>query len=155
MICLAVVVSNQPEFTDGNALNQQKSQIRLYREKIVQCLIVGEYTKPEPYVLEILINYNYVEMRFRPDSMRDTWFLFGLEVSLAKRMGYQRDPSHFPSISPLQGEMRRRLWATILLGDTLIPSQMGLPRMILDMQCDTGATPVSHRICMILIWTRT
>ncbi|KAJ5324286.1 transcriptional regulator family: Fungal Specific TF [Penicillium atrosanguineum] len=52
-------------------------------------------------------------------------------------MGYHRDPSHLPGISPFAGEMRRRAWATILQGDILISTQMGMPRMIKDWQCDT------------------
>jgi hypothetical protein len=44
----------------------------------------------------------------------------------------------FPGISPLQSEMRRRLWATVLQGDILVSSQMGMPRMISDWKCDTA-----------------
>lgn len=66
------------------------------------------------------------------------WFLLALEVNLAMRMGYHRDPSHFPGISPLQGEMRRRLWATVILSDILISGQAGMPRMVCQWQCDTA-----------------
>lgn len=141
MIALAVVASHPTEVSnssDGNSGDVQRSQIRLYREITAQCLILGEYTKPGPYVLETLVNYTYIEMRFHADSSRDIWYLTGLEVLTAKRMGYHRDPSHFPGLSPLQGEMRRRLWVTVMLGDFLISSQMGMPRMISDWQCDTA-----------------
>ncbi|OQE70210.1 hypothetical protein PENNAL_c0120G02272 [Penicillium nalgiovense] len=56
------------------------------------------------------------------------------------RMGYHRDPSHFPGISSFQGEMRRRLWATVLIGDTLVSNQMGMPRMISDWKWATTET---------------
>ncbi|ROV93377.1 hypothetical protein VMCG_08405 [Cytospora schulzeri] len=138
MICLAVMASDASEFTHGNEMEQQRLQIELYREKIVQCLIMGGYTKAGPYALETIMHYVYVEMGFRADSSKDVWYLLALEVNLAKRMGYHRDPSHFSDISPLQGEMRRRLWVTVLLGDILISSQMGMPRLIADWQCDTA-----------------
>lgn len=43
-----------------------------------------------------------------------TWISTGSLVQIAMQMGLHRDPSHLPSITPLQAEIRRRLWATIL-----------------------------------------
>ncbi|KAI0892542.1 putative fungal-specific transcription factor [Annulohypoxylon nitens] len=136
MICLALLASDASDSSRGGEAEQL--QINLYREKIVQCLIMGEYTKSAPYGLETLINYVYIEFMMGIDAGKDIWFLLALEVNLAMRMGYHRDPSHFPGISPLQAEMRRRLWATVLLGDTLISSQMGMPCMINSAQYDTA-----------------
>ncbi|KAI0436328.1 putative fungal-specific transcription factor [Xylaria telfairii] len=136
MICLAMIVSDS--HGHGPETDQQPPQISLYREKLVQCLVLGEYTKPSPYVLEALIHYVYVEFLLCPDAKDDLWFLLALEVNMAMRMGYHRDPSHFPEIPLLQGEMRRRVWATVLFGDLLISSQMGMPRMICDSTCDTA-----------------
>ncbi|KAJ0335163.1 hypothetical protein COL154_013772 [Colletotrichum chrysophilum] len=111
--------------------------IEVYREKVVQCLIMGEYTNGGSHALETFMNYVYIEFRIREDAEKDVWFLLGIEVNLAKRMGYHRDPKHFPGITPLEGEMRRRVWATVLLGDSLISGQMGMPRMITSDQFDT------------------
>ncbi|KAI4142341.1 MAG: hypothetical protein L6R39_004978 [Caloplaca ligustica] len=138
MICLAVLASDTRDFAHGNEVEQKSVQIKLYRETIVQCLILGEYTKGGPHVLEAMIHYNYIELVIRADADKDIWFLLALEVNLAMRMGYHRDPSHFPVISPLKCEMRRRLWATVLQGDILISSQMGMPRMISESQYDTA-----------------
>ncbi|KAL2861158.1 putative transcription factor [Aspergillus lucknowensis] len=135
MICLACLASNQPGNPDTEL---QSLQIDLYREKTVQCLIMGEYTKPGPYVLETVINYIYAEFCVCTDANKDMWYLLAIEVNLAMRMGYHRDPSHFPGISPFQGEMRRRVWATVLLSDIMISNQMGMPRMISDWKCDTA-----------------
>jgi hypothetical protein len=133
MICLACLTSDTPD----TEVEHLSVQIDLYREKIVQCLVLGEYTRAGPYVLQTVINYVYVEFCLRTDADQDTWYLLALEVNLAMRMGYHRDPSHFPGISPFEGEMRRRLWATVLMGDTLVSNQMGMPRMIPDWKCDT------------------
>ncbi|KAI3329049.1 hypothetical protein HD806DRAFT_270683 [Xylariaceae sp. AK1471] len=137
MICLALLASDGTDSALGSGEVEQL-QINLYREKTVQCLVMGEYTNPSPYVLETLINYVYIEFIMATDAGKDIWFLLGLEVNLAMRMGYHRDPSHFPRISPLQAEMRRRLWATILLSDTLLSSQFGMPCMISAAQYDTA-----------------
>ncbi|PKY05134.1 hypothetical protein P168DRAFT_304196 [Aspergillus campestris IBT 28561] len=134
MICLACLASNQPDNPDTELLSLR---IDLYREKTVQCLIMGEYTKSGPYVLETVINYIYAEFGVCTDAKRDMWYLLAMEVNLAMRTGYHRDPSHFPGISPFQGEMRRRVWATVLMSDIMISNQMGMPRMISDWKCDT------------------
>ena len=118
-------------------MQQPSPHFNLYRGKMVQFLILGECTKSAPSVLEAMIHYVYIEFAIRADADRDIWFLLALEVNLAMRMGYHRDPSHFPGFSPLKSEMRRRLWATVLQGDILISSQMGLPRMISDWQSNT------------------
>ncbi|KAK2751223.1 fungal specific transcription factor [Colletotrichum kahawae] len=137
MICLALIASD----ANGSAASVDTAHhdvdIQLYREKVVQCLIMGEYTNGGRHTLETFMNYVYIEFRIREDAEKDVWFLLGIEVSLAKRMGYHRDPKHFPGITPLEGEMRRRVWATVLLGDSLISGQMGMPRMITSDQFDT------------------
>ncbi|CAG8886238.1 unnamed protein product [Penicillium salamii] len=135
MICLACLTSDVLSEPSPEDLSLQ---IDLYREKSVQCLTLGEYTRSGPYVLETVINYTYAEFCIRTDADKDIWFLLALEVNLAMRMGYHRDPSHFPGISPFHGEMRRRLWATVLMGDILISNQMGMPRMISDSKWDTS-----------------
>ncbi|EQB55721.1 hypothetical protein CGLO_04336 [Colletotrichum gloeosporioides Cg-14] len=137
MICLALIASD----TNGSVLSRELTDhdldIKAYREKLVQCLIMGEYTNGGTHTLETFMNYVYIEFRIHEDAEKDVWFLLGIEVNLAKRMGYHRDPKHFPGITPLEGEMRRRVWATVLLGDSLISGQMGMPRMITSDQFDT------------------
>ena len=58
-------------------------------------------------------------------------------MRIAMRMGYHRDASHYPRISPFQGEMRRSSWAMIVQLD-LITFQIGLPRMMKDWKSDTA-----------------
>lgn len=43
-----------------------------------------------------------------------TWISTGSLVQIAMQMGLHRDPSYLPSITSLQAEIRRRLWATIV-----------------------------------------
>ncbi|KAG8169789.1 hypothetical protein KVR01_000534 [Diaporthe batatas] len=109
--------------TAGDEMEDQRLKIESYRDSAVQCLVLGEYSKSGPYVLEVMVHYVYVEMLFHADSSKDIWYLLALEVNLAKRMGYHRDPSHFAGISLLEAEMRRRLWVTVLLGDVLLSTR--------------------------------
>ncbi|KAJ6186416.1 transcriptional regulator family: Fungal Specific TF [Penicillium mononematosum] len=135
MICLAVLASSAADSSSSPGF--RNPLVDTYREKIVQCLILGEYTKSGRYVFETLYHYLTIEYSIRKDADQDIWILSGISVNIALRMGYHRDPSHLPGISPFEGEMRRRAWATILQGDILISTQMGMPRMIKDWQCDT------------------
>jgi hypothetical protein len=59
-------------------------------------------------------------------------------VRLAIRMGYHRDPSNYPGITPYQGEMRRRIWAFVRQMDTMFSFQLALPGMIRNTDCDTA-----------------
>jgi hypothetical protein len=53
-------------------------------------------------------------------------------------MGYHRDPRHFKSISPYEGEMRRRVWTHIYIFDAVIATQLGLPTILKESICDTS-----------------
>lgn len=111
--------------------------VRSFREKAVQCLVLGGYTKAGPFVLETLILYLTVEHYLCEDAEFGVYLLLGVIVHLAMRMGYHRDPKHFSGIRPFDGEMRRRVWATIYHVDLGISAQMGLPRMVKERQVDT------------------
>ncbi|KPM41733.1 hypothetical protein AK830_g4834 [Neonectria ditissima] len=76
-----------------------------FRQKIVQCLVLGNYANGGPSPC--------------------TW-----------AMGYHKDPKHFKEISPFTGEMRKRVWATVVELDIGISAQMGHPRLIKQWQAD-------------------
>ena len=111
--------------------------VRIYREKVVQCLVLGKYTKSVPYTIETLLLYFMIGHFQCEDTQIGNWILLGIIVRIAMRMRYHRDASHYPRISPFQGEMRRSSWAMIVQLD-LITSQIGLPRMMKDWQSDTA-----------------
>ncbi|KAI0543224.1 hypothetical protein GGR58DRAFT_519341 [Xylaria digitata] len=135
MLCLSTLADETADTWAGEEYNPL---IDTYRERIVQCLTIGEYTNQGPYVLETLFHYLTIEFSVRKDADKNTWLLLGTIMNLAMGMGYHRDSSHFPGLSPFVGEMRRRMWATILQGDILISTQMGMPRLIKERQCDAA-----------------
>jgi hypothetical protein len=62
---------------------------------------------------------------------QDSWTQLGLIVRMAMTMGLHRDPSEFPQkISPFWGELRRRVWYTILELDLQMCIQCNMPACI-------------------------
>ncbi|KAI0478050.1 fungal-specific transcription factor domain-containing protein [Xylaria cf. heliscus] len=111
--------------------------ITTFRQRIVQCLVLGRYTKGGPYVIETLMVYFTSEYFLCKDAEIGVWIVLGIAVQIAMHMGYHRDPKHFPGMSPFESEMRRRVWATIFQLDLGISAQMGMPRLIKGSQVDT------------------
>ncbi|MCJ1391744.1 hypothetical protein MMC18_004609 [Xylographa bjoerkii] len=91
-----------------------------------------------PYALESLILYFLVEVFLLKEVEIGIWILVGSIVQIAIHMGYHRDATHFPNISPFADEMRRRVWAIIVQLDFSIATQMGLPRLIKESQTNTA-----------------
>ncbi|KAJ4258588.1 hypothetical protein NW757_003156 [Fusarium falciforme] len=128
------------DFPDGRAESLKAEYLSMkdgFREKAVQCLILARYTTGGPYILETLITVLTGEFILLKDGATDGWLSIGMILHLAMRMGYHRDPDHFPGISPFECEMRRRIWTTILQLDLVISLEMGLPRSATDTHIDT------------------
>jgi hypothetical protein len=144
-MCLAIRFEKSllgPSTTDPAAIFTQQElekKADMFRLRISQCLVLGNYIKGGPYVLETLMLYIAAEIFLRNDAEMDVWILMGTTVQIALHMGYHRDPSHFKGMSPFTAEMRRRVWATIVEMDLGISAQMGLPRLIKQWQTDTQA----------------
>lgn len=58
------------------------------------------------------------------------WTLSGCLVRSAILMGLHHDPSQFRSISVFQGEMRRKLWVTVVELDLQMSMHCGAPAMV-------------------------
>ncbi|KAI1084899.1 hypothetical protein F5B20DRAFT_523612 [Whalleya microplaca] len=111
--------------------------VNIYREKVIQCLTMGNYIRGGPHVVETLTLYLVVEHFMSEDTNFGISILASIVVQVAMRMGYHRDPKNFPTISPFEGEMRRRVWATINQLEHTLSSQMGLPSMLQQQHVDT------------------
>jgi hypothetical protein len=120
----------QDQGTDSSKIDLVSAHLAFYREKVVQCLILGDYTKCPPYTLELFLSYFIMEYLRSRDTQFGLWLLCGTLVRIALRMGYHREPSRFPNITPFRAEMRRRIWTMIVQLDLMSSMQNGLPRMI-------------------------
>ncbi|KAI1776790.1 fungal-specific transcription factor domain-containing protein [Hypoxylon cercidicola] len=137
MLCLAMLsyhkVGDEPPEWKGRSLDLAAE----YRLRTVQCLVVADYTKPVEYTVETLLLYLFGEYSSRWDADLSLWIITGIITRIAFRMGYHRDPDWFPSITPFQGEMRRRTWALLRMADIVFSYQVSLPTMIYDHDNDT------------------
>ncbi|KAK9858740.1 hypothetical protein MYU51_018049 [Penicillium brevicompactum] len=109
----------------------------IFRKRSSECLIQANYITPGRYKGEALLFYSLTEFYRSQDAQIGVSYLIGITIRLTMRMGYHRDPSHYPMLSAFEGEMRRRLWALLTQLDTLISFQIGVPRTIQPWQYDT------------------
>ncbi|EED13411.1 C6 transcription factor, putative [Talaromyces stipitatus ATCC 10500] len=121
-----------PEFK-GKSLDMSKS----FRHLMCQCLILADYTKPYPYLIETLVLHMHADFSETNEANIAIWVLVGIIARLAMRMGYHRDSKMFPNITPYQGEMRRRVWAYLRQADLLFSFQVGMPSMLRPGDTDT------------------
>ncbi|KAJ9134322.1 Transcription factor [Pleurostoma richardsiae] len=134
----------QQQDVEGLGLSAVESvnMLETYRTLTIQCLVAGDYLRPSRYTIETLTIHFAVDQNTNLDTSLANWILIGVVIRIALRMGLHRDPSHWPDIRPLQAELRRRLWITLYQMDFFTSTQVGLPRIIKDSQCDTR--PPAH-----------
>lgn len=138
MVPASELASVQPSPSTSQA-GESKRSIDIFREKTVQCLMLGQYTNGGPYVLETLLLYLMTEFLPSKDTRVGIRLLVGVIVQIAMHLGYHRDGQHFPNLSPFESEMRRRVWALIYQIDFGTSTQMGLPRLLIRSgQIDTA-----------------
>lgn len=137
IMCTATILSSRSGQGALEASNEMKNTALLYKHQAVQCLRLTNYTRPVPYTLETLVIYLGTEYILNREAQLGIWLVFGITIRLALRMGYHRDPGHYPGISTFDAEMRRRVWATLLPLDILTSSQSGLPWMVKMSLVDT------------------
>ncbi|RYP42027.1 hypothetical protein DL767_000539 [Monosporascus sp. MG133] len=136
-LCLAMLsyhkVGDEPLEWKGRSLELAAE----YRLRTVQCLVVADYTKAVEFTVETLCLYLFGEYSSRWDADLGLWLIASILTRIAMRQGYHRDSRWFPSITPFQGEMRRRAWALIRMADVTFSYQVSLPTMIYDHDTDT------------------
>ncbi|KAF2101410.1 hypothetical protein NA57DRAFT_34315 [Rhizodiscina lignyota] len=120
---------------------ESQEMLQTFRTSTIHCLVAGDYLRPSKYTIETLVLHFGVDQNVNLDTSIGNWILIGVVIRIALRMGLHRDPSHW-DIRPLQAELRRRLWMTLYQMDFFTSTQVGLPRIIKDSQCDTR--PPAH-----------
>lgn len=136
ILCLAMQsyhkIGDEPPEWKGKALSFAAE----YRLRCVQCLVLADYTKCADNTIEALLLYVHGEYTSRWDAEVGIWAIISVVIRLAMRMGYHRDPEHFPGVSPFKGEMRRRVWSFLRMMDIIFSFQLALPNMIKSRDCD-------------------
>lgn len=101
-----------------------------FKTLTIQCLVASDYTNPVAYTVETVMLYIQSDGIPLPDLNIETPLILGIAIRLALRMGIHRNSNAYPGLTPFQDEMRRRLWYTILMSDTLHSFQLSLPATI-------------------------
>ncbi|KAH8423065.1 putative C6 transcription factor [Aspergillus melleus] len=136
ILTLSVSIHQRLQEPLPSPLRDPVETLATFRKRTAQCLAQSNYTKPGRYKVEALFTCTMVEFYRTYDAQVGVSFMLGITIRLAMRMGYHRDPQHFPSISPFEGELRRRVWSILCQLDSLISFQVGVPRTIQDWQHD-------------------
>ncbi|KXJ91778.1 hypothetical protein Micbo1qcDRAFT_57767 [Microdochium bolleyi] len=137
MLCLAMLsynrVGDEPPEWKGRGLELAAE----YRLRTVQCLNLADYTKPREYTVETMILYLFGEVSSRYDADLGFWIISSTIARTAMRQGYHRDGKLFPTMSPFQAEMRRRVWTLIRMADIMFSHLVSLPTMLYAHDTDT------------------
>lgn len=126
----------------GLSATESLDTLETYRTLTIHCLVSGDYLRSSRYTIETLTLHFALDQNVNVDTHVGTWVLMGVVIRVAMRMGLHRDPAHWPTIRPLQAELRRRIWMTLYDMDFFTSTQVGLPRIIKDSQCDV--CPPAH-----------
>jgi hypothetical protein len=112
--------------------------IQIYRGCSAQCLVLADYAQPGPYTLETFLVYIEGEFILSNDDQLNCYLVVGVAVRLALRMGFHRDSDNVRgSITPFQGEFRRRIWHLLVQMDLMVSFHIGLPSMVQAVKSDT------------------
>jgi hypothetical protein len=137
MMRLAMLSYNRDGDEPPEFIGKSLDMARNFRHLMSQCLILADYTKPYPYLIETLILHLHGDFNQTKDADVSVWIMVGIIMRLAMRMGYHRDSKMFPNITPFQGEMRRRVWSVVRQADILFSFQVGMPSMLRTGDSDT------------------
>ena len=130
--------SQNHDTSDRAFLNASTNPTRaILFKRAGQALVAGRYQKAMPYSVEAVLLYGVCKYMQKEEQDNDAWIIIGVSTRLAMKMGYHRDPSNLASISPFEGEMRRRTFFILEAFDLLLSFQAGLPALIHEEECDT------------------
>ena len=102
-----------------------------------QCLDKIDTSRPVAGTMEFVSMFMFASCFRRQENNTQMWLLIGDCVRLAMRMGYHRDPARYSNFSPFEGEMRRRVWGSIVQVDLLYSFQLGMPTIVRNNEYDT------------------
>ncbi|KAF2639740.1 hypothetical protein P280DRAFT_550431 [Massarina eburnea CBS 473.64] len=121
-IWLATALTMSPEECLQLHREEQPILIRRYRYALEQTLAqAGWMTTQNILVLQSLTLY----LVFSSENARSTWILSGIALSVAQAMGMHSDSASF-NLSPIEVEVRRRVWWMLCQLDVRISENCGL-----------------------------
>ncbi|KAJ0122613.1 all development altered-3 [Diaporthe amygdali] len=135
-IYFAAITSMDEEDTKKNFGVDRPRLISQYRFALEQSLAKAEFlVSSEMVVLQAFILFLVLVRRH--DDTRVSWTLTGLAVRMGQSMGLHRDGTSFPGLTPLEIEMRRRLFWALCILDLRAAEDQGTDLTIIDRTFDT------------------
>ena len=129
LCCMAATISEATD-SEPSIPKGQPSARAGFLVAAAQCLVLGEFTRPQCHVLEALALYAQCKYMYSLDPSRDFCIILSIVVRIAYMMGYHRDPDNFSNFTIFEGEMRRRTWSQCRQFDLMVSFQFGLPSNI-------------------------
>lgn len=126
-----------PHELEGDSPIPAKDRLRHYKSCAAWAIVSGKYTQPTITTLRALLLYVESDFILNRAAQMDCYILSGVIIRLMFKMGLHRDPSKLVSISPFEGEMRRRMWNMAIQVESLVSFHMGLPSMFIGIESDT------------------
>jgi hypothetical protein len=136
-ICYMSSLIGEAGSSNDSSKNDLANRLSLLHIAAGQCLVLGEYHRPQKFTVEALGLYAHCKNITSLDPSREAGAILGMVVRMAYEMGYHRDPDLFGSFTVFEGEMRRRFWASCKQLDLMISFMLGLPSNICLEDCDT------------------
>lgn len=110
--------------------------ITQYRFALEQALAKANFlADPDLTVCQAFLLFLVIVRRH--DDTRFAWTLTGLIIRISQAMGLHRDGTNFPSLTPFEIEMRRRLFWAICVLDLRSAEDQGTDLTIVDRTFDT------------------
>lgn len=107
-----------------------------YRFALEQALAKAEFlVSPELVVLQAFILFLVLVRRH--DDTRFSWTLTGLAIRMGQSMGLHRDGTSFPGLTPLEIELRRRVFWALCILDLRSAEDQGTDLTIVSQTYDT------------------
>lgn len=129
---LSAVSSSSPGNNDASTARDS------FEAAAAHCLVLGNFSKPQPHVIEALSLFLQCKYARQLDPSREVAMMFSVQCRLAFMMGYHRDGSNYPNtFSPFEAEIRRRAWAMTKQFDVMVSFQLGIPNCVPPGSWDT------------------
>lgn len=126
LCCMAATISEAT--SSGTCKSEGQPNARTgFLEAAAQCLVLGEFSRPQCHVVEALALYAQCKYMYSLDPSRELCIILSVVCRIAYMMGYHRDPDNFSSLTTFEGEMRRRAWSACRHFDLMVSFQFGLP----------------------------
>ncbi|KAH8885862.1 hypothetical protein GQ53DRAFT_845252 [Thozetella sp. PMI_491] len=139
IMCLGTFAALGAGEKDADTGGTPTEMMQLYRRCCAQCLALSNYAKhPGPYTPETFLLYMECELVLSKGDQMSCYLIISVVIRLALRMGLHRDSDKVEgSITPYQGEIRRRVWHLLVQMDLLVSFHNGLPSMVQAVKSDT------------------